>query len=732
MPKKRVASALVLLLAGWGATPQSQAPSASPDQPKPTYASAATAVVVDVIARDHRGRPVTDLEARDFELYEDGVLQKLDTFNRVSRGSGIGVGVAWKTSTSTTTAPLSPVGAATEDIEADGATAIVFDHLTAESLRLAQQATLAYLPLSGAMPSRLAVFVTEPGVRLLQPYTTDPTLIRRAVARLVPYGNSAEETQTERRDELLGRRRQLGSETEAAEAGSSVGSGEVLSTNASELGNRENERQLVQTELNMIRAFENLDREQKGFDTSLALLTTIRSLAEYPGRKAVVFFSEGLPVSPTLSAKLDAVIDAAGRANVTAYAVDAKGLRTTAASATLLKEVAAHADERLAQVSSGSNRTNEPLTVAFERIEDTLKLDSRTGLARLAEETGGFLVEQSNDLASAFRRIEEDSRFQYRLTYSPRNTAFDGRFRSIRVKIRRPSTQAFARRGYRAIRAPAGVTAANDEAPALAVLDGGRLPNAFPVHTGAFSFPEPDRPGLTTVLVHVATSVLHFAVDHRDSTYSGQAIVLVRVKSSAGSETQRVSQHYSLSGDARDVEAGRRGEILFYRELDLGPGVYTIETVVFDPAGRQASARVATLNVPEGNRREGMSSLVLVNGIEETREAEPAETRPPLYVGRALLYPNLGQPISKGSTTELPFYFTLYNIAEAAVSAQLLHHGQPIAGAPVALPPRGGARVQHVGKLPIAGLPVGTYELRITVRTGGRELSRAAFFTLVN
>ena len=30
--------------------------------------------------------------------------------------------------------------------------------------------------------------------------------------------------------------------------------------------------------------------------------------------------------------------------------------------------------------------------MAMERVEDTIKLDSRTGLAKLAEETGGFLV----------------------------------------------------------------------------------------------------------------------------------------------------------------------------------------------------------------------------------------------------------------------------------------------------------------------------------------------------
>jgi hypothetical protein len=40
-------------------------------------------------------------------------------------------------------------------------------------------------------------------------------------------------------------------------------------------------------------------------------------------------------------------------------------------------------------------------------------------------------------------------------------------------------------------------------------------------------------------------------------------------------------------------------------------------------------------------------------------------------------------------------------------------------------------RVQHVGRLPIAALPAGTYELRIRVSDGRQELSRTAFFTIV-
>jgi hypothetical protein len=38
--------------------------------------------------------------------------------------------------------------------------------------------------------------------------------------------------------------------------------------------------------------------------------------------------------------------------------------------------------------------------------------------------------------------------------------------------------------------------------------------------------------------------------------------------------------------------------------------------------------------------------------------------------------------------------------------------------------------VQQLGRLPIGALPASTYELRIKVEQGAREVSRSAFFTL--
>ncbi len=311
---------------------------------------------------------------------------------------------------------------------------------------------------------------------------------------------------------------------------------------------------------------------------------------------------------------------------------------------------------------------------------------------------------------------------------------FDGKFRAIQVKVRRPGTQVFARKGYRAIRTVAPTATDSYETPALAVLDRTPLPNAFPVHAGGFSFPDPARPGLTPVLVQVRTDALRFVVDPQRSSYQAQAAIIVRLLDGERHQVQKLSQQYVLTGEAKDVEAAKHGEILFYRDPDLAPGVYTMETVVFDGMARQGSARVTTLNVPPVEASSiGMSSLVLVSRVDEVNDPPSADARgaAPLYVGNRLFYPNLGEPIRKSAVPELPFFFTLYGTGQPDQAfVQLLRNGQILAEAPLQIGTATGSRIQQVGRLPISTLPAGTYELKIRVLYGKQELARTAFFTL--
>lgn len=735
MTRACVVGAVVLVVAGLCATGlDGQAGSARSPQ---SFTSTTTAILVDVVVRDKAGRPVTDLTAADFDIAEDGVRQTVDSFTRVSSGGGIGVGVAWRSPAKTTAVTArgsAPPPDAPDAAPEEATTALVFDHLSADTLRLAQKATLDYVPMTGGSSVRVGVFATEPAMHVVQRYTRERALVRQAVARVQPSGVSLEEQKADRSDELTTRRRQLEGETQAAGAGVASGTGAAVAQSASELGERENELAMIRTEQTMMRSFDNFDRSTRGYDTSSSLLAIVQSLSNYPGRKTIVFFSEGLPVSPALTARLDTVIDAANRANVTAYAVDAKGLKARSSLEKTRKELDSFAEDRLWQLGAGREGADQPLSMAMERVEDTLKLDSRAGLARLAEDTGGFLIEQTNDLSSAFRRIDEDTRFHYLLTYTPKNELSDGRFHAIQVKVGRPGVQVFARKGYRALRMRPVMNAGSYEVAALALLDRAPLPNAFPVHAAGFSFPDPARPGLSPMLVHVSTDALRFDVDAQRSTYAGQAAIVVRIRDGEGHEVQTLSQQYVLTGEAKDLEAAKKGEILFYREPDLAPGVYTMESIVFDEVGRRGSVRVSTLTVPAGERASlGMSSLMLVSRAEETRSPQPGETAPagPLYVGRTLLYPNLGEPIPRSASGELSFYFALYGNAQAAkVTAQLLRNGRTVAEGPVQLPPPSGSRVQHVGRLPIGTLAAGTYELRILVNDGVHDMSRTAYFTL--
>src|SRR5215208_2065931 len=50
----------------------------------------ATEVSLDIVVRDKKGRPVRDLKAPDFEVYEDGIRQNIESFRFVMREAAAG------------------------------------------------------------------------------------------------------------------------------------------------------------------------------------------------------------------------------------------------------------------------------------------------------------------------------------------------------------------------------------------------------------------------------------------------------------------------------------------------------------------------------------------------------------------------------------------------------------------------------------------------------------------
>ena len=88
-------------------------------------------------------------------------------------------------------------------------------------------------------------------------------------------------------------------------------------------------------------------------------------------------------------------------------------------------------------------------------------------LRTLAEATDGLAIVDSNDLAGGLRRVVNDLSLYYLLGYYS-SGKLDGKFHSIKVRVKRPGVQVRARRGYLAA-TPAAVTAAAAAAAAARV-----------------------------------------------------------------------------------------------------------------------------------------------------------------------------------------------------------------------------------------------------------------------
>jgi VWFA-related protein len=114
----------------------------------------------------------------------------------------------------------------------------------------------------------------------------------------------------------------------------------------------------------------------------------------------------------------------ANRANASFYPVDPRGL---------------------AAFDSRTIASGVPLRVDAARLKRRIET-----LQTLAENTDGMAVVNTNDLDRGIRRIADDLTSYYLLGYYSSNSRLDGKFRALKVKVKQPGVDVRARRGYRA------------------------------------------------------------------------------------------------------------------------------------------------------------------------------------------------------------------------------------------------------------------------------------------
>lgn len=696
-----------------------QTPSASQAEDK--IVTGSTEVIFDAVVKDKKGRPVKDLHAEDFQITEDGVAQEVKSFRLVAGDTpdlAAGPGKS--------PAVVAPKGKARvlEAFNAGriGTVALVFDRLSPDARTRAHDGALAYVGTGLGQNDFVGVFGIDQTLAVIQTFTNDDKLIKQGIDKAGEASSTTPSTDRAQITDLMQRDVSLTAQANQAEAAAASGQ------NIGNLAGIEMDKVLNDVSLRAAEGFERMEQTEQGRATTEGLLAIIAAMGNLPGRKALLFFSEGVSIPAAVAANFRTVISNANRANVAIYAVDAAGLRATSADMESGKQMTALGQQRINQASS-SNDSFSSMMRDSEKNEELVRHNPEGVLGQLAGETGGLLISGTNNPGPRLRQINDDLHSYYVLTYSPKNPDYDGKFRQINVKVKRSGVDVQSRKGYYAVGARYDSPVMAFEAPALALL--GKSPsNAFESRTGAFSFPQTGKPGLVPILVDVPGGNINFVSDSEKKTYKADFAVVAVVKDEFGHPVRKVSSQYLLSGSLDQLDNAKRGAILFYRETDLEPGKYNIETIVYDATNSHSSISHGAVVVPDSDQTKmRVSNLIVVAKSQKSSPTDPEAFK----VGDLMLYPNMGQALHKAGSKGLSMFLTIYQAKGATAAAKMIieldQAGQPLGQLPVQLPAADqSGRIQYTGTIPLDAFPPGEYELKATISDGVTKAMRSEHF----
>jgi VWFA-related protein len=709
LPRRRpIPAALLLALVA----PSERATAREPEPP--SFGASTARVAIDLVVRGKEGEILRGLTAKDVEVYEDGVRQQVESLQFVERGA---FGDA-----------ASPTD---KDALPQTLLAIVIDSLSPEGRRAAHDAVLQHLNEPLRTPPLIAIFSIEHGLRLLQAFTDNPETQRRALERLASGGSVVYSGQRERED-IRHAHAGLGDGTPQSHVAPAEQAGEP----ECRLGGDDLVRRFKVLSSRMKESFDILERDQRGAASANALLALVDGLSGLPGRKAVLLFSEGLALPAGVYSTFQSVVAAANRANVSVYAADAGGLRARSVAeetrrALDILRVRLEVMQAAPPATRGPSSAEQPDSglALLERSEDNLRLAPESGLGLLADQTGGFLVHGTNDLASGLRRIDEELGAYYLISYTPKKGELDGRFRNTSVKVRRPHGALQARRGYFALATSLPTPLLDHEARALARLESGPLPTLVPVRLRVLQFPVDPPQFVVPIVVEVPPNAFAPFEDGKGRARRRDFTILAVVRDGEGRVVAKASQRYALAMAGGQSGAGESQPVVFYREARLPPGAYTIEAMAQDAQGSRAGGARMALDLRAADSGQLRASSLVLVGKAEKLEAGDDSAPQPLRYRDVLLHPLLGSPLRATTQPEVVLFLTAWPSPErpgVEALVEVVRDGRVLVKAPAGrqeADPDG--RVQFASSLPLGSLGPGAYELRMTLTDGRDALTRS-------
>jgi VWFA-related protein len=512
---------------------------------RPTFSTTTSVVVVDVTVTDGNGKPVANLTKDDFLLLEDGKPQTLLSCDLQHLESKALAAPApqLKDRTAAPAPPKPAALAANSEIKFRDRRLIVmlFDFSSMqppEQLR-AVDAAIKFLSSQMTASDTVSIMVFGSTLKTVQDFTDDRDLLISTI-RGFHIGDSSE----------LASMADTGADAED-QSGAFVAD---------------------ETEFNIF----NTDRKLA------ALEDAARRLSQYPEKKALVYVSSGVEKTGVDNqSQLRATVNAAVRANVAFYPIDARGLMASAPGGD-----ASQAGAVGSNLYSGKGQ--RALRDSFHNQQETL--------FTLAADTGGKALLDSNDLTLGIRQVQQDIESYYILTYTSTNTAEDGRYRRIQLKLA-PRTGPLKaklnyRQGYFASTTFARMRETDKEAQLQRALESENPITDLPIAVEIDYFRLDKSKYFVPVSVEIPGSALAFRSKGSKQATEMDFTAVVRDARNRIAATVRDTIPLKLD----EAVAGQviRQHIQYDTGLTLAPGKYTLRFV----ARENGEGKVGTFETP--------------------------------------------------------------------------------------------------------------------------------------
>ena len=384
------------------ATAKQDATKAGTSKKSFSFSDTVQLVVVDVNAKDKSGNPVQGLKIGDFSVTEDGKPQVLNTFQYQELKNDPIPEETQSASVMMSGTKLGEVKKPVKPVEAvKSVTANQITPAKAGEVKYKDKRLMVMFFDMTSMPINDQIRAQDSAVKFVKQQITSSDLVA-----IMSFSADVKVVRdfTDDRDQLI-----------KDIKGLTVGEGQGFSATdttdaAADTG------AAIQIDDSEFAIF-NVDRQLSALETAAKMLGTL------PETKALVYFASGMArdQSGNNQAQLTATVNAAIKANVKIYPIDARGLVASAP---------------LGDASKGSSSASSVRTGGAQQAAQNTFQQQQETLTTIAADTGGKALLDDNDLSVGIVQAQKDISSYYIIGYNSTNTALDGHYRKIDLKIK--------------------------------------------------------------------------------------------------------------------------------------------------------------------------------------------------------------------------------------------------------------------------------------------------------